>query len=227
MAWWSCDYLISHRLNTDTSHWVTECTCVKSLLGLEARPRLHCTVSLSLYGSFKIKTSHYTQCFCLQEWEILTNSSERVRRPREGDVILMYSQRVSLKFTLSLRRRLGFTALLVMLLCVFLSFLIPLIFCLPPERPDRHMIGIAMMFSPVLMNWNNNSNWNVWVIHVAFFTLCFLKSHFSGTNNMGYCLPPHLLKMKGSCQMLAHLTLHMALLSTFWLTYRLYKRQLL
>ena len=79
--------------------------------------------------------------FTSQDWDIIGNRSERVENPRDEGAILNYSRRVALRFTLVLRRRVGFTALLVMLPCVLLSFVVPVIFCLPPERPDRHMMG--------------------------------------------------------------------------------------
>ena len=76
------------------------------------------------------------------EWEITVNQSERIEIPREEGMVLMYSKRSSLKFTLTLKRRQGFFAYLLMIPCVFVSFLATVIFCLPPERPDRNTLGI-------------------------------------------------------------------------------------
>lgn len=75
------------------------------------------------------------------EWEILINDTERVPRPVDEGVTLMYSNRVSLRFSLTVRRRPGFKALLLMLPCVMLSLLTSVVFSIPPERPDRHMLG--------------------------------------------------------------------------------------
>lgn len=76
------------------------------------------------------------------EWEIMANESARVRRPADEGVMLMYSRRVSLKFTLSVRRRPGFKAMMLTLPCVVLSLLTVVVFSLSPERPDRHMLGM-------------------------------------------------------------------------------------
>ena len=77
---------------------------------------------------------------------MIQNTTERVTKPREHGAILMYSRRVSLKFSLTLKRRVGFTAYLVMMPCAFLSLMTTVIFCLPTERPDRHMLG-EVLFS--------------------------------------------------------------------------------
>ena len=76
-------------------------------------------------------------------WEILANQSKHVAKPRDEGMILMYSRRASLKFTMTLKRRQGFFAYLLMIPCVFVSFLATVIFCLPPERPDRNTLGTA------------------------------------------------------------------------------------
>ena len=45
------------------------------------------------------------------------------------------------RFTLTLQRRKGYLAHLLMLPCVFLVCMNLIVFCLPPERPDRHTLG--------------------------------------------------------------------------------------
>ena len=72
---------------------------------------------------------------------MIGNSTVFVDTPREHGAILMYSRRGALRFTFTLRRRLGFMGVLLLLPCVFLAMMIPIIFCLPTERPDRHMLG--------------------------------------------------------------------------------------
>ena len=53
----------------------------------------------------------------------------------------MFSKRVTIRFSLTLKRRAGFQAYLLTLPCVVLGALSILVFCLPPERPDRHALG--------------------------------------------------------------------------------------
>ena len=89
-------------------------------------------------------------CFVLQradEWEIVGNDSERIRWPKEQyNEMLMFSKRVTLRFSLTLKRRAGFQAYLLTLPCVVLGSLSVLVFSLPPERPDRHALGEEAVF---------------------------------------------------------------------------------
>ena len=71
----------------------------------------------------------------------MNNITERFATPRDEGAVLMYSGRVALRFKLTLRRRAGFRAYLVMAPCMLLSLMTCLMFCLPPERPDRTMLG--------------------------------------------------------------------------------------
>ena len=86
-------------------------------------------------------------CFSLtsqesDEWEIVANISERVQTPRELGEYLVFSRRVTLRNTLTLRRRIGFQAYILCIPCITLGALSTLVFVLPPERPDRHAIGM-------------------------------------------------------------------------------------
>ena len=77
-----------------------------------------------------------------QEWQITHNNTDRVLTPRDEGVVLMYSRRVALKFTLSMKRVPGFKALLLTMPCLLLSLLTIVVFVLSPDRPDRHMLGV-------------------------------------------------------------------------------------
>ena len=79
-----------------------------------------------------------------QQWDLLNNITERFATPREEGAILMYSRRVALRFKITLRRRVGFRSYLVMVPCLLLSFMTCMVFGLPPERPDRHMLGMLL-----------------------------------------------------------------------------------
>ena len=76
-----------------------------------------------------------------QEWEITKNATERFESSRDAGMMLKFSRRVALRFTLGVRRRLGYTGHLLMLPCVLLGCMSLVVFCLPPERPDRHTLG--------------------------------------------------------------------------------------
>ena len=75
------------------------------------------------------------------EWEVVANSSEVIHTPRDEGEQLVFSRRRSLRKRLVLRRRPGFTALLVTLPCVVLSAMTTLVYLIPPQRTDRHLIG--------------------------------------------------------------------------------------
>ena len=104
--------------------------------------------------------------FWVQPWEIIGNNTERVAVPRNS-VILMWSRRAALKFTLTLKRRPSFTSYLLRFPVVVLSFMAILIFCLPPERPDRHMFGkqnkhlLFYLYFVVLNTTKKPNSWNV------------------------------------------------------------------
>ena len=76
-----------------------------------------------------------------QYWKITENTTELIARSRDVGTVLLYSRRPALRFRLVIQRRPGFSGYLLSVPCVIISFLIPLIFCLPHERPDRHTIG--------------------------------------------------------------------------------------
>ena len=46
-----------------------------------------------------------------------------------------------LSFTLKLQRKLVFSSYILTLPCVFLAFLTLVVFCMPPDRPDRTGLG--------------------------------------------------------------------------------------
>ena len=110
-----------------------------------------------MQGSFllveqKCVTSGFTSASCFQradEWEIVGNRSKKIRTPRDEGEMLMFSKRVTLRFSLILKRRAGFQAYLLTLPCVVLGALSVLVFSLPPERPDRHALGEYNSILPV------------------------------------------------------------------------------
>ena len=75
------------------------------------------------------------------EWEVVANISAVIRTPRDEGEQLVFSRRRSIRKRLVLRRRPGFTAYLVTLPCVVLSAMTTLVFMIPPQRTDRHLIG--------------------------------------------------------------------------------------
>ena len=83
------------------------------------------------------------------EWEVIQNTSEVIRRPRDEGELLVFSRRRSLRLRLVLRRRVGFNAYLQSVPCVVLSSMTIMVFVLPQERPDRHIIG-----EKTSQNWN-------------------------------------------------------------------------
>jgi len=85
------------------------------------------------------------------EWEVVKNESIRCNSPREHGEMLMFSSRATLRYSLTLRRRTGFTAYLLIVPCIVLGAMSILVFVLPPERPDRHAIGTTLMTSFVLL----------------------------------------------------------------------------
>ena len=76
-----------------------------------------------------------------QEWGISDNSTTRYSASRKAGVLLKFSKRVSLRFSLTITRKSGYTGLLLMVPCVFLGCTTLVIFWLPPDRPDRITLG--------------------------------------------------------------------------------------
>ena len=71
---------------------------------------------------------------------ILRFSSPWYRRFFKVRAIVKWTT-IRCRFTLTLQRRKGYLAHLLMLPCVFLVCMNLIVFCLPPERPDRHTLG--------------------------------------------------------------------------------------
>ena len=78
------------------------------------------------------------------EWEVVANNSVVIHIPRDEGEQLVFSRRRSIRKRLVLRRRRGFTAHLVTLPCVLLSAMTTLVFVIPPQRNDRHLIGQSL-----------------------------------------------------------------------------------
>lgn len=76
-----------------------------------------------------------------QRWVILNNTTQRFNASRAAGVELKFSKRVSLRFSVTITRRSGYTGVLLMVPCVLLGCTTVVIFCLPPERPDRITLG--------------------------------------------------------------------------------------
>ena len=109
-----------------------------------------------------------------QEWAIAMNTTQRFEKSRDVGVLLKFSRRTALRFSLTLSRRLGYTCHLLMMPCIFLVSMTLVVFCLPPERPDRHSLG----------EWFNNTN-----IIFHFFSLTRNSIlRFPGNLNNQHCL---------------------------------------
>lgn len=76
-----------------------------------------------------------------QEWEIVSNCTELIKESKNQGVMIKFSRRPAIKFTLTLRRRNKFKLILLTLPSVCLSSLALCIFLLPPDRADRHSLG--------------------------------------------------------------------------------------
>ena len=106
----------------------------------------HNNLNLSIYNNSPLDLDTYLSSYKFsQEWDIVSNTSERHNRPRDVGMILMYSRRAALRFSLTSQRRPGFKAMLLIVPCTLLSFLFPLIFCFPVDRPDRHTLGESIV----------------------------------------------------------------------------------
>jgi len=100
------------------------------------------------YGKNALDLSTYIASFKeSQEWEIQENSTERFTESRGVGVMLKFSRRVALRFSITVQRRQGYTCHLLMLPCVLLGCLTLVIFLLPPERPDRHTLATSLLGS--------------------------------------------------------------------------------
>ena len=86
------------------------------------------------------------------EWEVLSNKSEVIRYPSDEGETLVFSNKISLRLSLSLKRRAGFIAYLLTVPCVVLSGMTLMVFVLPQERPDRHVIGMCVLPSEIMMS---------------------------------------------------------------------------
>ncbi|CAD5125167.1 DgyrCDS13410 [Dimorphilus gyrociliatus] len=86
-----------------------------------------------------------------QEWEIISNSTELVIRAKSKGVMIKFSKRPAIKFSLALRRRNKFKMILLTLPSVCLSSLALCIFLLPPDRADRHSLGMSVFASYIVL----------------------------------------------------------------------------
>ncbi len=84
-------------------------------------------------------------------WGAKDNRTERFETSHDAGVQLMYANRVSLRFSLTLVRRPGFKDLLLVIPCLLLSLMIPLIFCFPSERPDRNTMGKILAVNDLVL----------------------------------------------------------------------------
>lgn len=65
------------------------------------------------------------------EWDII--KTEAIRLDPDGIAVL--------SFELHMQRKMVFSSYILTLPCVFLACLTLVVFCLPPERPDRTGLG--------------------------------------------------------------------------------------
>ena len=114
-----------------------------------------------------------------KEWDLMDNVTEWFEQPREEGAILMYSRRNALRFQITLRRRVGFKAMLVMVPCLILSFMCCMVFGLPPERPDRHMLGKKRKQTKTVFLHSSSSS-PVYIKHAT--DVYLAKSAFSQNN---------------------------------------------
>ena len=107
-----------------------------------------------------------------QEWEIVENVTERFEKSRDVGVLLKFSRRVALRFTITAQRRLGYTCHLLMLPCVFLGCMTLVVFCLPPERPDRHTLGKNDIQNLIYNSWAIKYAKQFFSAHIQSLFLC-------------------------------------------------------
>ena len=110
--------------------WFQSMTYTSSQLRLEPYPVTSLDLDTYLTG---LKRS--------QEWDIIENKTTQVNSSRDLGVVLKFSTRISLKFSLKMQRRLGYVGYMLMLPCVILGGLSMIVFTIPPDRPDRHGLG--------------------------------------------------------------------------------------
>ena len=75
------------------------------------------------------------------EWDI-TNASTHIVEEEGGFIII--------QINIYLTRKLVFSSYILTLPCIFLAFLTLVVFCLPPERPDRTGLG---KYSSLFCSW--------------------------------------------------------------------------
>lgn len=80
-----------------------------------------------------------------QEWHIAANTTEALEGSRHVGVMLKYSRRPALRFSLTLERRASFSALLLLVPAMCLGVLTLLVYSIPPDRPDRTGLGINVI----------------------------------------------------------------------------------
>ncbi len=68
-------------------------------------------------------------------WDIVNNTAERKALPEESPAYVV------LGFKLTMRRKMVFSTYILTLPCIFLACLTMVVFCLPPDRPDRTSLG--------------------------------------------------------------------------------------
>ena len=90
-----------------------------------------------------------------QQWEVLDNTTERINRSSEQGVVLVYSNRPALRFSLTAERRPTFKAYLLLIPSLVLPILTMVVFTMPPERPDRLSLGRKTRSSS-LVNYSFN-----------------------------------------------------------------------
>lgn len=131
-------------------------------------------LELNLYPKSPLDLSTSLQNFReSMAWTIIGNTSEKIDRPSEHGVVLVYSNRPTLKFTLSARRRPNFKGYLILVPCLVLPLLTMTVFTIPPDRPDRLSLGKlwTMLFWAALIIITLTS-WTLSCSHGIVWRLC-------------------------------------------------------
>ena len=76
-----------------------------------------------------------------QEWQIVGNRSDAYTGSHQADVMLKYSRRPALRFSLTLQRKATFYAFLLLVPSMCLGALTVMVYAIPPDRPDRTGLG--------------------------------------------------------------------------------------
>ena len=76
-----------------------------------------------------------------QEWTIIDNMTELINQSKDLGIMLKYSRRPALRFSLFLSRRASFSAFLLLVPAMCLGTLTLLVYCIPPDRADRNGLG--------------------------------------------------------------------------------------